>query len=280
MEESPYKKLLVPDPSDSVAEILDHVTVGDFRKVLSAVDVLSKLFDSMIESQVATNRQMDALTTLFSNEVKTIYEKISAIPFRAGNPGKDAEPPTDERLNTLIKKHIPTVENGKPGKDAEITDEHIGKIVKRLAKILGKKSGDAIINIHEVARTAESDKKALTVKEIDGLEQTLQAFRNQLDRRGGYIHGGGDTIKAGSGVIVTSNPDGTKSISAAGGISIETPSGTIDGSNTTFTVLNAPIYISVDGLNKFENVGYTYLAGTITIIDGVPPADSICSFHS
>lgn len=67
---------------------------------------------------------------------------------------------------------------------------------------------------------------------------------------------------------------------SGGGISVETPTGTVNGSNVTFTVSNAPSYIVVDGVSKFETLHYTYAAGTITITDGAPPVQYIRSFYS
>lgn len=70
-----------------------------------------------------------------------------------------------------------------------------------------------------------------------------------------------------------------------GTVNLELPTGTVDGSNTSFTVTNTPRWLSIDGMNKFNatynpsNPGWSYLAGTITILDGSPPTQSIVSFY-
>lgn len=70
-----------------------------------------------------------------------------------------------------------------------------------------------------------------------------------------------------------------------GTVNLELPTGTVDGSNATFTVTNAPRWLSIDGSNKFDatynpsNPGWSYSAGTITILDGSPPTQSIVSFY-
>lgn len=70
-----------------------------------------------------------------------------------------------------------------------------------------------------------------------------------------------------------------------GTVNLELPTGTVDGSNTSFTVVNTPRWLSIDGLNKFNatynpsNPGWSYVAGTITILDGSPPVLSIVSFY-
>lgn len=122
-------------------------------------------------------------------------------------------------------------------------------------------------------------KKKITTKHIDGLEQTLSAFSNQLGR--GYLHGGGDTVKAGTNIIITTNADGTKTITATGGSgggsSVETPGGLVNGINTTFTVSNTPKYVITEQGNAIEGFGYTYSAPTITM--SIAPSSFIRSIY-
>lgn len=61
------------------------------------------------------------------------------------------------------------------------------------------------------------------------------------------------------------------------GYTIETPSGTVNGSNTTFTVTNTPVYLVIDGATYFENAGYT-IAG-LTITTATEPSSFIRSFY-
>lgn len=86
----------------------------------------------------------------------------------------------------------------------------------------------------------------------------------------------------GSGVSIT-KVNGLPTVTITGGsgtTAVETPTGTVDGSNTSFTVANTPLYIIVDGVSKFSTLHYTYLAGTITITDGAPPVQYIRSVYS
>ena len=61
----------------------------------------------------------------------------------------------------------------------------------------------------------------------------------------------------------------------------ETPTGTVNGSNTTFTVAHQPVFIVVDGMVRplvttitdINGNGFTYSAGTITV-------SSLCTFRS
>jgi len=82
--------------------------------------------------------------------------------------------------------------------------------------------------------------------------------------------------------ITLNNPIGTGGFirSAFGtGISIETPTGTVDDSNVSFTVSNEPKYIVVNGAQYFFGAGYTYLAGTITLDNPVGSGGFIRSVY-
>lgn len=82
--------------------------------------------------------------------------------------------------------------------------------------------------------------------------------------------------------ITLDNPIGTGGFirSAFGtGISIETPTGTVDDSNVDFTVSNEPKYIVVNGAQYFSGAGYTYLAGTITLDNPVGTGGFIRSVY-
>lgn len=65
---------------------------------------------------------------------------------------------------------------------------------------------------------------------------------------------------------------------SSGGYTVETPAGTVDGSNTAFTVTVAPVYIVIDGVTYFVNNGYTLSGLNLTV--SVPPTGFIRSFHA
>lgn len=69
-------------------------------------------------------------------------------------------------------------------------------------------------------------------------------------------------------------------VSATGiGVNVETPTGTVNGSNVTFTVVNTPVAVIIDGITKFSGFGYTYAAGTITVDSDGPPVQYIRTFY-
>jgi hypothetical protein len=82
-----------------------------------------------------------------------------------------------------------------------------------------------------------------------------------------------------TGATVSINASGviTVAITGGSGWTVETPTGTVDSSNTAFTATATPIYIVVDGVQYFENDGYT-LSG-LDITTTVPPTGFIRSIY-
>lgn len=62
-----------------------------------------------------------------------------------------------------------------------------------------------------------------------------------------------------------------------GGFSIETPTGSVNGSNVTFTVTQTPVYIVSDGTTYFDGAGYTIAGLTVTMT--VAPSSFIRNFY-
>lgn len=66
---------------------------------------------------------------------------------------------------------------------------------------------------------------------------------------------------------------GGGSSTSSGGTVYYTPSGTVNGSNTTFTPTSTPTSVNADGITYFSGAGYTFTAGNI-IMD-IPPSSYI-----
>lgn len=65
-------------------------------------------------------------------------------------------------------------------------------------------------------------------------------------------------------------------------LKVETPSGTVDDSNTTFTVANTPVFIVINGGTYVAGTGLfsTYSAPTITLSSPVGTGGFIRSFYN
>lgn len=184
---------------------------------------------------------------------------------RDGKDGVDARSPTKEELLVLIKEVVPHI-------DLDVIAEKASKKIKPsvVKEIITKDEG--------FLHLFTSGKIKFKKEHIDGLEQTLSAFDHQL--RQGYLHGAGDTVTAGSNIVITTNSNGQKVISSTGGVgSWSTPPETPqpDGSVTVFTVGGtAPTDVIADGVQYFEGIGYTYAAGQITFnLGGAGPTQYV-----
>ncbi len=195
---------------------------------------------------------------------------------------KDSKRPTDAELVSLMR---PLIEATKSDKKIVINDSHIDMIAERVSKKV--KPSDVKVNetdpmsiIDQIMSLPKG--KGLSVKHIDGLEQTISAFQTQLRR--GYLHGGGDTVKPGTGVTITTDASGAKTINASGGgFTILAADETPDGSSTVFTFSTAtakPSFVISDNVmmratTASGTVNWTWSAGTKKVTMTISPADDI-----
>ena len=80
-----------------------------------------------------------------------------------------------------------------------------------------------------------------------------------------YFQGQGYSL-AGLNITTDIAPVGfIRSVENTSGVTVETPTGIINGSNVTFTVSNTPKYVISDGVTYFVNNGYTLSGLTVTM---------------
>lgn len=79
-----------------------------------------------------------------------------------------------------------------------------------------------------------------------------------------YFPGSGYTYSALS-ITLDSPPTQYIKYVFGSGITVETPSGLVNSSNTTYAVTATPKYIVADGITYFENNGYTIVGLTVTM---------------
>ena len=70
---------------------------------------------------------------------------------------------------------------------------------------------------------------------------------------------------------------GTPATGGGTGFTKETPTGTVDGTNTVYTVTHTPNYVISDGITLFDGAGYALVGLTITLT--VPPQEYIRSYY-
>lgn len=137
--------------------------------------------------------------------------------------------------------------------------------------------------------TIIKDKKLLKPEHIDGFEQSITTLFEQFDRAPGraYLHGGGDTVKAGSNITLTRNADGTTTITSSGGsgfttlTATETPSAVTPVFTFTFAAATAqPSFIITDNVwqratTKSGTVNWTWNNALKQATFTVPPQDEV-----
>lgn len=172
-------------------------------------------------------------------------------------------------------KQGPVGPQGLPGNHAPTIDEEalIKKVAARVPRPLNgtdHNPADIIALRKEILKLQKPtvEQKKLTIQDVDGLEQTMHAFKTQLGNAGGYMHGGGDTVSAGPNITIT-NTNGTKVISAvATSLTIIAVTGTIDDANVSFMAASQPTLLNINGAFYQKTGGsytWTYVAGTITL---------------
>lgn len=102
-------------------------------------------------------------------------------------------------------------------------------------------------------------------------EKVIPIFQN-----GVLVEENPEYINFTGNVTVTDDGMGGVVVDVLGGgtgstLNFETPAGTIDGTNVTFTVVHNPVYVVLNGATYFEGDGYTYVSLTKTITMLVTP---------
>lgn len=243
-------------------------TLGEFAGAVGNVGQLTQelreLKDEVIEvvdfklEEVDTKVQ-EKIDSITPEVIKGVQAEVVSLvkKIKTGPPGK-----VDEAgIISYLESRIPTIESiveRVPKVDEKALTKRVLQTIpanKESLKIIQKTFQlDPMSVIEKIM--AMGDKFKLKPENIDGLQQTISAFHNQLGR--GYLHGGGDTVVAGSNITITANANGTKTISstAVGGVTSISATGepqltgTVtlsEGSNIILTQVGNDIEISASG---------------------------------
>lgn len=279
MQVSPFKTKRSTQPS-----IFDMAK--SFRQVNELVKQLEDIkneHNSSIEAHKANlaayNAEFEQIVAAKIAEIDVVLQKILEI--QKGEPGKDAEPvDIDAVIQSILSQiKIPIPKDGKPGRDAVVDEESIvKKVIKKIPKPEPVKAPkidhDAIVE--KIFQLLDTGKKKLSTKHIGdfntGLEQTIAPIRSLA----AGFRGGGDVVKAGSNITITTDADGKKVIaSTSSSITVytETPSGLINGSNTTYTTAHTITNVysfAINGQFLHPTTDYTFSGTTITMATALP----------
>jgi hypothetical protein len=214
-------------------------------------------------------------------DFKSLMEGLSGhlANIKEGKPGQPGlpAPRVDEEalVNRLFKRIMSELSSKLPNEE-----KIFQRVAKRVPKVKdGTPGRDAVINYDVIVE--ELKKRKIKPEHIDGLEQTMSTHFEQMRSRLGYVHGGGDSVDAGNGITITATAAGRKTISTTAASSFaenETPSGTINGSNTAFTLAHAPttgsLKLFLNGARQQLTGDYTLSGTTITFLTA-PQSGSI-----
>ena len=257
----------------------------DIGSVSNLLYELRALRDDIV---AVTNLELDKI----DEKIAEIDSKMEeALSLEKGEKGEDAD---ELKIAQWVLTQIPTPKDGRDGKDAD-EDRIVSKIAKMvprsddIAKEVLKRIPENKASLKVIQEKIELDPEVLMghleklspkLKDKLGINE-IDKLTKILDRR--YIHGGGDTVTAGTNVTITRNANGDKVINATGGASIAVldATGTIDDSNTIFTFTSVPTLVVINGASyaSTSTVGgilaWTNVGTTVTLAFPVGTGGSI-----
>lgn len=251
----------VPDPF--LTKIMMVISeLGTTIKQTEAIHAESKQHLESIKEIRAEHQKNLNDYARFSREMK---QAVTMIPVQKGDKG---DSPSKHEIASIVEPMIPS-------------DEKIRSLIAPLIATLLPVYKETPTPEQIVQLTMkELKKKPITIDDVHGLPNTIREIKN---RPSGFMHGGGDTVVAGTGVTITQT-NGIKTISASvGGITTLAATETPNGTNTIFTFATAtsqPSFLLVDNVwqratTKSGTVNWTWAAGPKQATLTIPPADEI-----
>ena len=227
---------------------------ADLRKSKLPIDIVSK-----IKSVKGDKGDVGATPVIDYKGIinETVRIALSKIPK-----AKDGYTPDEETLLTLIKPLIPKVANGETP-----TKEYLLSLIHPLIPSpIDLTTNEERIKELVLSLIPEYDDSELEAK-IESLRNEIEIVKS-VPRGKRYMHGGGDTVKQGTNITITTNSDGSKTISggASSGLNVLAATGAVDNSNVTFTFASAPTLVVVNGVTFRNGHGVT-ITGTTAVLD-------------
>lgn len=198
------------------------------------IEILTKRIDNLDFVtpgilQEAKDELVETINTLESDIDSKIESAIDSIIIPEPIPGLDGvSPKIEDIVPEVLKKAIPIIVDKIPVPQ---------KLIKGVDYFDGKPGKDAQpLDPLEVVNSIKKN-RSLTIDDIEGFEKSLDALNEKKGIRPithQFLRGGGDTIKAGSGIIIDVDIDGKKVIRTLGG-------GTVSEIDTAGLIVGGPI---------------------------------------
>lgn len=274
---------------------MPEINAQQKKKIKRVLDNNGSISLATLEAHIESIDKLEEVISSIKNIPQTkIPEGIETIKGQKGEKGDKGDLPSEEDLIPIIKRLIPDSipgengKDGKNGKDAYIPkknkDYFDGKdgldadeeyIISEITKLIPEYKEVILDNGEEIIRKInEAIGFKINASQIVGLPNFTREIIREVGAHGGAYE---TPIKGSATIIVSKDAFGAYVISlvagAGGGANFETPVGTIDGTNVTFTVSNTPKAVILNGATYFQNDGYTLSGLTITMLV-VPVAGS------
>jgi hypothetical protein len=141
---------------------------------------------------------------------------------------------------------------------------------------------NAILNGLETTVTGISDQVGTLNGTVTGLTSTVTGISNTVTSQGNVVTTLGNTVTSLSAQVDSLTAGSTTALITDG----ETPSGTIDGSNSVFGLAAAPapaasLQLYRNGLQQMSGIDFTLAGNTITFLSGNVPrlSDMVRAFY-
>jgi len=265
---------------------MDDTKLQQLNKLLGALDTSAMSQEQIMKSFEAIIKHIEDVKKITLKEVEAIKSAYDTMLSKMKNAEVDYGSKFEElsnRLTTSVFKKLATVKNGKDGKDGRD-----GKDGERGPEgPQGRPGKDGAMGMMDEATVAYLENEIKIIKEkTNGGRTGWGAHPLKIMDGSTVVDKVARVINFGTNLSATRAPDGTITVNASGGaggaLNKETPTGTVDDSNTSFTVSNEPFFINVNGAIYEEGDGLysSYVAGTITLSSPVGQGGFIKSYYA
>lgn len=207
----------------------------------------------------------------------TMTEAVRSMENRLNTQVTYALDKLEEKL-LLAVANLPRPRDGEPGRDGKSVDrnEVAGIVSEMIGNLAKKEKSDDRTGLEPLSDKDRNVLLDLIREEAGNIVKNRPTvpsgggttYMFQLKDMPAKTKGTGPTYSGNEGKTLRVSSDG-KSIEfgaiVGGALAVETPSGTVDDSNTTFTVVNEPVYVVINGAQYFDGAGYSYSGGTLTL---------------
>jgi hypothetical protein len=250
-------------------EKLDNKSIQGFKRFFTALDPDNLTKDEFLSAFKKVVEHVKKIEKKTMEDMKRINDALNKV---ADSKLTDTEKKLMASLNnyvsssdstlkskiTELDKRLANIRDGIDGKDAD-EETIIGKVLSqiKLPEIASieedlPKMGKSVRDSLELLQ----DDERLDVSAIKGLKDKFDEIMKMINKEGNKLGGYPWAVQRG----------------------IETPSGTINGTNKAFTVTHKPDYVTLNGQIIYESAGYSFSNNTITF-DSAPLTGGVLRSH-